>query len=245
MFRLDGRTALVTGAGQGVGAGIATALARQGARLVVNDLDEGRAAATAKALQAIGGTAQVSAFDVSDADAIGRAVAAMPAIDILVNNVGNYGAQRMATHKFLETDAAELEGFLAVNLHGVMNCTRAVLPGMMERGWGRIITISSEAGRKGAGFGVTLYGAAKAGAAHFMRHLSQEVGRKGVTANIISLGIMNNVSPEFAAPMIKLIPAGRAGSPEDAGAAAAYLASEEAAYVNGATLVVNGGADSF
>ena len=112
---------------------------------------------------------------------------------------------------------------------------------MCERGWGRVITISSEAGRVGLDINVSVYGAAKAGAAHLMRHVAREVGPYGVTANVISLGLMDNVPDEFTQPIIKTIPVRRLGSGEDVAAAVDYLASDGASWVTGQTLTVNGG----
>jgi 3-oxoacyl-[acyl-carrier protein] reductase len=116
---------------------------------------------------------------------------------------------------------------------------------MIERNWGRVITISSEAGRSGLNIGVSIYGAAKAGAINFMRHLSQEVGGHHITANSIALGLMDNVPEEFSRQMIRGIPAGRLGSPVDAAAAVIFLASEEASWVSGQVLSVNGGSSAF
>ncbi len=236
MFSLDGRTALVTGAGRGVGAGIARALAEQGAFVVVNDLFAERAENTAKE---IGGRARACAFDVTDAAAI-QHVLGSSEIDILVNNAG-VPADGMALESFRDMSPDDWERFVELNLYGVLRCTRAVLDGMCERSWGRIITISSEAGRVGIPIGVALYGAAKAAAIGFTRHLALEVAGHGVTANCITLGAMDNIPPEALSSLTRNIPRGRAGSPLDAGAAVAYLASEEASWVTGQTLPVNGG----
>jgi 3-oxoacyl-[acyl-carrier protein] reductase len=135
--------------------------------------------------------------------------------------------------------------WIDVNFKGVLNCTHAVIKGMCGRGWGRVITISSTAGRVGASIQTSVYGAAKAGAAHFMRHLSQEVARQGVTANVIALGFMSTVSEEYEKTVIPQIPAGRCGTGEDVGVAVVYLASREANWVTGATLVVDGGLTPF
>jgi NAD(P)-dependent dehydrogenase (short-subunit alcohol dehydrogenase family) len=137
------------------------------------------------------------------------------------------------------------ERFIAVNMTGVMNCTQAVIARMTGRGYGRVITVSSTAGRIGKSINVSVYGAAKAGAAHFMRHLSQEVAKAGVTANVISLGFMDTMSEAFAAKIVPQIPAGRVGTSDDLAAAVIYLASDEAAWVTGATLVVDGGLTPF
>ncbi len=240
------KTALITGAGQGVGLGIAQKLAEQGARVLVNDIDPSKAEAAVQQINAAGGTAHAAAFDVSKIDIVMTAVKDLEdrlgGIDVLVNNAGNAGVGPMQQIPFKDMPPEEWDCFLAVNLHGVLNCTRTVVNGMCERGWGRIITISSEAGRVGLDINVSLYGVAKAGGAHLMRHLAREVGPYGVTANVVSLGLMDNVPAEFSAALVKTIPLRRLGSPADVGSAVAWLGSEEAAWVTGQTLVVNGGA---
>ena len=137
MFDLTGRTALVTGAGQNVGAGIARALASQGATVAVNDVRAERAEETVGQITAAGGKASVLAFDVTDFDAVNAAVAGFGAVDILVNNAGNAGFEQMGMTKFRESDPADWHAPIDVNLFGVMNCCRAVINGMCDRGWGR------------------------------------------------------------------------------------------------------------
>lgn len=243
------RTALITGAGQGVGQGIAEYLARSGYRVLVNDIDANRAAAVTAAIAEAGGEAIAAPFDITVTESSLAAIKALEAetgaIDILVNNAGNAGAGPMPQMFFKDMPPSEWEKYIAVNLYGVLNCTKAVIGGMCERGWGRVIVISSEAGRTGLDIGVSLYGAAKAGGAHFIRHLAREVGPQGVTANVVSLGLMDNVPEEFAGKLIKTIPARRLGTAQDAASAVAYLASDEAAWVTGQTLAVNGGSQVF
>jgi NAD(P)-dependent dehydrogenase (short-subunit alcohol dehydrogenase family) len=244
MFDLRDKVALVTGAGQGVGEGIAHALARQGATVLVNDVVEDRARAVAGAILADGGAAHPAAFDVTDIGAVVDAVDDAGRVDVLVNNAGNAGAERMAVKSFRELDPAEWEAPIRVNLHGVMNCCKAVVEGMCARGWGRIITISSGAGTAGVAIGVSPYSAGKGGGIAFTRTLALEIARHGVTANTLAIGLMGLPDPSAAAALARSIPVGRTGEPRDIAAACVWLASEESAWVTAQTIQINGGAVS-
>ena len=247
MFDLAGKVALVTGAGQGIGVGIACALAGQGARVVVNDLIEERAKQTVEQIVAAGDDAMPVIFDVTrmeDVEAgIGRVAEAFGAVDVLVNNAGNAGGgPTMQLMQFREMPVTEWRRFIDINLYGPANCCKAVIDGMCERGFGRIITISSGAGQTGLPLGITLYGAGKSGAIGFQRHLAMEVAGSGVTVNTVSLGLMSNVGDaEVVQSLAAAQPTGRLGTPEDVGAAVVYLASDEASWVTGQVLGVNGG----
>ncbi len=245
MLNLDGKTALVTGAGSGVGQGIVRQLARQGATVVVNDLDQAKADSTVAELTSAGFQASTAVFDVTDAGAVRASIAELGPIDILINNVGNAGAVPMEMAAFKDSLPENWPKFVDVNLYGVMHCTHAVLDGMTTRGWGRVITISSAAGRMGLNIGVSIYGAAKAGAANLMRHISQEVAANGVTCNAVALGLMDTVPEEFTAHAIKGIPCGRLGTPADAGYIVGFLASEEASWITGQLFGVDGGSAPF
>jgi NAD(P)-dependent dehydrogenase (short-subunit alcohol dehydrogenase family) len=249
MFDLGGHRALVTGAGQGAGAGIARALAAQGAAVAVNDVVPERAELTADGIRAGGGRAVAVAFDITDAAAVSSGVDAATAglgapVDILVNNAGVPAG--MAVAQFREMDHEQWRRFVDLNMYGNLHCIRAVLDPMVERRWGRIIQISSGAGRTGLAFGVSMYGASKSGIEGFVRHLSQEVARQGVTVNTLALGLLSNVVPEDSpvdavASLASSIPVGRLGRPEDVAAAVVYLASEEASWLTGQTIGLNGG----
>jgi NAD(P)-dependent dehydrogenase (short-subunit alcohol dehydrogenase family) len=244
MFDLTGKTALVTGAGQGVGAGIARALARQGAAVAVNDLVDDRAAATVQAIVAAGGRAVTAAFDVTDYDAVRAGVAAAESalgpIAILVNNAGV--PPGMQVQMFRDSQPTDWRKYVDLNVYGVMNCSRAVIEGMCARGFGRIVTISSGAGTVGIALGVSAYAAGKGGGISFMRHLAMENARSGVTANTIAIGLIDNhLDAAVTEHLAKTIPVGRLGQPDDIAPLCVYLASDEAAWITGQTIELNGG----
>lgn len=245
MFELDDKVALVTGAGQNVGAGIARLLARQGAAVAVNDIRPERAADTVAAIEAAGGRALAVGFDVTDhqgaAAGVAEVEAALGPVDVLVNNAGNGGAEGMRPTQFRESDPASWRGPIDVNLYGVLNCSHAVINGMCDRGWGRVITIASGAGLVGLNIGVSPYAAGKGGAIGFMRHLAIENARFGVTANTLAIGLMTNEDQTVTEALARQIPTKRTGVPEDIGYACVYLASPEAEWVTGQTIQINGG----
>ena len=233
---LEGRVALVTGAGQGVGAGIARALADEGAQVVVNDLHAERAERVAAEIINAGGQARAAAADVTDLSSVQAMVADIGAVDVLVNNAGV--PEGFVLARFREMAVEDWDKFIRLNLYGVLHCIHAVVDGMCDQGWGRIITVSSEAGRLGVGFGISIYGAAKAGAVGFSHHLATELIGTGVTVNCLSLGLMAATPDDARRPPP---PTARLGRPEDVAAAVCYLASDAAEWVTGHTLPVNGG----
>jgi 3-oxoacyl-[acyl-carrier protein] reductase len=243
MFDLHGRVALVTGAGQGVGAEIARALARQGAMVAVNDLVADRAQAVVEQIKAGGGQAVATPFDVTDLPLVREGIARLLQVDILVNNAGNSGTtERMLVRQFIDMEPESWEGPIRVNLYGVLHCCFAVVGGMCERGWGRVITISSGAATAGVGIGVTPYSAGKGGGIAFTRSLALEVASQGVTANTLAIGLMESPEgPRVTSGLARGIPVGRTGTPADVAAACVWLASEEAAWVTGQTIQINGG----
>jgi NAD(P)-dependent dehydrogenase (short-subunit alcohol dehydrogenase family) len=248
VFDLDGRVALVTGAGRSVGEGIAHALASRGAAVLVNDLDPARAASVVGQLRSRGATAEPAVFDVTDPDAVRDTLAEVTrvtgAVDICVNNAGNAGAADFPLERFVDLDPSVYERFVAVNLYGVLHCTRAVLPSMVERRWGRVITISSGAALQGTRLGVSVYGASKGAAVAFMRHLALEHARDGITANTLALGLMENADVPETEMMARTIPVGRLGTAADVGAACVWMASDDAAWLTGTTIPLDGGSSA-
>ena len=230
----------MTGAGRGVGAGIAAALAAEGAAIAVNDLHAKRADAVVAEIVAAGGRAAPVLADVTDLNAVRAMVreveAALGPIDVLVNNAGV--PESFTLQRFRDMPVEEWDKFIKLNLYGVINCIHSVVDGMCDRGWGRVVTISSEAGRIGVGFGISLYGAAKAGAVGFSHHLATELIGTGVTVNSLSLGLMAAAPDDARRPPPPTV---RLGRPEDVAGAVCYLASDAAEWITGQTLPVNGG----
>jgi 3-oxoacyl-[acyl-carrier protein] reductase len=254
LLDLKGRVAMVTGAGQGVGRQVALDLAAHNAGVViVNDFFEERAAAVADEIREAGTKAVPVSFDVTDHEAVQAGVAAAAAeagpVDILVNNAGNAGPEHSISdaRPFWETGPEEWAPWIGSNFFGVLNCARAVVPEMVSRGYGRIVTVISDAGRVGEP-NLVVYSGAKAGAAGFTRGLAKAVGRHGVTANCIALSAMRTPAsepllgdPEMVRKMLRSYVVKRLGEPSDASAMALFLASDAASWITGQTYPVNGG----
>ena len=244
------RRALITGAGQGVGAAIADRLGSARVTVIVNDVVADRAHCEVERLRSVGVDAEAAVFDVTDYEAVIEAVERLGRVDILVNNAGNAGADQWpGMVAFHESEPASWTSYFAVNLFGVMHCTRAVLPAMVRSGWGRVVTILSDAARVGEPK-LAAYAGAKAGAAGVMRSVANDVARYGVTVNCVALGTMRtpltesywaSLDDDAMAKRMAAYPIRRPGLPDDVAPLVQFLVSEESSYITGQTIPVNGG----
>ena len=244
---LDGRIALVTGAARGMGRATALTLARRGATVAVNDVRRAAAEAVAAEIEAAGGRAMLCPGDVSDEAQVEAMVAAVVArsgtVDILVNNAGILSA----TSPLETIPLAEWQRMLAVNVTGVFLCTRAVLPIMKAQRRGKIVNVSSSAGRCTSTFGGAHYTTAKAAVLGLTRHTAREAAPFGINVNAVAPGSMDTdmvrelATPEHLEEERRQIPLGRFGTAEDEANLVAFLCSEEASYLSGATIDINGG----
>ena len=245
---LTGRTALVTGAGRGIGAAIATALAAAGAAVAVADLAEDAAEATAATLAKEYGVPTLGLrVDISDGASVKAAVSGVERqlgpVDILVNNAGIDKIEQ-----FIDSTEETWDRLISVNLKGTILVTRAVLDGMMSRGYGRIVSIASDAGRVGSS-GEVVYSATKGGVIAFTKALAREMATKGITLNCVCPGptdtaLLDQVaeaSQRLYDSLSKAVPMKRIGRPDDIAPAVVFLAGESAGYVTGQTLSVSGG----
>lgn len=240
---LAGKVALVTGGAQGIGGGISRALAAAGAQVVLVDIDGAAATATAAEIGASGGSVVIHIGDVRDrqtiADLAGRRV------DILVNNVGDF---RPASRDFLSSDEAQWQELYEINLLHVFRLTRALVPGMVERGAGAIINISTVEAFRGIP-GHAVYSAFNAGVSAFTRSLAVELGRHGIRVNAIAPDLTDTPQTPAEAMLrgrdpamtASWLPLGRFGTPADFGPVAVFLASDAAGFITGHTLPVDGG----
>ncbi|WP_420434349.1 SDR family NAD(P)-dependent oxidoreductase [Candidatus Poriferisocius sp.] len=243
------RVAIVTGGGSGIGEAISRRLAADGAAVAVFDLNGQSAAETAATIEDAGGTAIAVACDVADRGAIDAGVAEtsdkLGSPTILINNAGITPFER-----FLEISRESFDQVMAVNLRGTFEFCQVVIPHMIEEGWGRIVNISSSSAQTGS-FGQTHYSASKAAVIGLTKSLAQEFGRKGITVNAIPPSFIETPSLHRAADggqlgdgidqHIPTTPVRRVGQPDDIAAACAYLCRDDASYVTGQTLGVNGG----
>ena len=244
MFRLDGKTALVTGASQGIGRAVAALLAKQGARVIVAARSADKLESLAQEIGAAGGQAYALALDLSQPADVPQRLATLPPewaeVDVLVNNAGV-----TADGLFARMSLEQWERVLTTNLTGTFATSREVVRGMMRRRWGRIVNVSSVVGLMGNP-GQANYAASKAGMIGFTKALAREIGSRNVTVNVVAPGYivtaMTEVLPEKGRQELEsVIALRRLGSVDDVAAAVLYLASEEAGYVTGHVLNVSGG----
>jgi 3-oxoacyl-[acyl-carrier protein] reductase len=242
---LEGRVAVVTGAARGIGRAIAELLAQQGANVVIADMQIDLAQATAIEI-AEKYSRKTLAFKVNVADAdsakamVEYTIAELGHLEILVNNAGI-----TRDTLIIRMDEADWDIVLNVNLKGAFNCSKAAIRYMMKRRYGRIINISSVSGQAGQ-VGQTNYSASKAGLIGFSKALAREVASRQITVNAVAPGFIpttltNDLSPDLKDAILKATPVGRMGRPEEIASAVVFLASDEAAYITGQVLAVDGG----
>jgi 3-oxoacyl-[acyl-carrier protein] reductase len=243
---LKGQTVLITGAGSGIGAGIAVEMARAGATVIVNDYDERAAKEVAEKITADGHLAHAVAGDITDDAAVQNLVDACEriggGIDVLVNNAGITGKQHLE-----DIDAATWDRVLSVNLTAPFALSAAVIPGMKAKGRGRIINIASIAGIRVSVLGGAAYTASKAGVLGLTRHLASELAPSNITVNAILPGVtltplVEQATDEAARSRVAAsVPLGRMGTPSDIGRLAVYLAGGSSSYITGVSIPVDGG----
>ena len=241
---LEGRTALVTGASQGIGRACALTLARAGARVALAARNEAKLAEVAAEIRSGGGAAEVFAIDMASEDSIKAGakatLAQLGSIEILVNNAGITKDVLL-----LRMKRADWDNVLATNLTGTFLLTQALVSPMLKARWGRIINISSVVGETGQA-GQANYAASKAGLIGFTKSLARELASRGITANAVAPGYIETamtavLDEKQREAMTAHIPLGRAGTEQDVANAVRFLASDEAAYITGHVLDVNGG----
>jgi 3-oxoacyl-[acyl-carrier protein] reductase len=241
---LSGRVALVTGASQGIGRTCALKLAVRGATVAVAARNQEKLNELVQEVTAAGGIAAAYALDVGDEEQVKATVKAVIAqfgkIDILVNNAGITRDQLVMRMKRADWDAV-----LQTNLTSAYLCIQAVIPSMLKQRWGRIINIASVFGQMGQA-GQANYAASKAGLIGLTMAIAREVGSRNITCNAVAPGFIETamtavLSDEFKQAAVKQIPLGRVGSPEDVAGAVAFLTSDDASYITGHVLSVNGG----
>ena len=244
---LKNRSAFVTGGGQGIGRAICLELARQGAKVCVADLNPETAAKVAGEIRDMGHEAIAVQVDITDLEkvkkSIQKAIDSFGAVDILINNVG-----WDKTELFVNSKPETWDRVININFKGPVNCFSAVLPHMIERKYGKIVSVASDSGRVGSS-GEAVYSGAKGGIIAFSKTIAREVARYGINVNCVSPGPTDTPffaevagdNPKIAEGLKKAIPLHRLGKPEDIADAIAFFASDGACYITGQVLSVSGG----
>ncbi|MHB1128016.1 MAG: SDR family NAD(P)-dependent oxidoreductase [Bacillota bacterium] len=246
-MKLNNKVAIVTGSGRGIGRAIALEMAREGAKVVIADLLGDSAQDVSREIEAMGGQSLAVKVDITDKEQVYALVAQtmekFGKVDVLVNNAGWDKAE-----PFINSTEETWDKLLAINLKGHIRCCRAVLDQMISQQSGRIINISSDAGRVGSS-GEAVYSAAKGGIIAFTKTLAREMARSGVRVNCVCPGPSNTAlfaeiamdNPKLTEALKRAIPMGRLGEPEDLAGAVAFLASDAAEFITGQTISVSGG----
>ncbi|HEY4914161.1 MAG TPA: SDR family NAD(P)-dependent oxidoreductase [Candidatus Dormibacteraeota bacterium] len=244
MKRFEDKVAIVTGGASGIGQATARRLAGEGAAVVIADVNGEGAGGVARSISEGGGRAIALQVDVTDAPGVRamteQAIAAFGKIDILVSNAGWDRAG-----PFADTDEELWDRVIAINYRGHLATCHAALPYMRERGGGRIVTVASDAGRVGSS-GEVVYSGAKGAVIAFTKGLAREVARYGINVNCVAPGLVDTpllagMPEKLIAAIVRSIPLRRTGVPDEIAAAICFLASDDAAYITGQTLSVNGG----
>ena len=243
---MTAKIAIVTGAGQGMGRSVAMKLASEGNKIIVNDVNSEQADSTVSKINALGGIAYPNNADVTSHDEVtnmaDQCLTLYGNIHILVNNAGV-----LRPTKVIDIEEQEWDWVIGVNLKGTYLCSRAVLPAMQDAGWGRIVNFSSTAGKSTSTVGGAHYTAAKAGILGFTRHLSREAAPFGISVNSVCPGLIDTemvrstISEDRAKFYTDSFPISRMGDPTEVAELVAFLASDKAAYITGASLDINGG----
>jgi len=243
-MQLKDKVALITGSAQGIGKAIAAAMAREGANIIISDVNLELSQQTASEIQALGVKAialKLNVTDPADIEAsVKQAIEQLGKIDILVNNAGI-----TKDGLFIRMKKEDWDAVIGINLTGVFNVTKVIAPLLMKQRWGRIINIASIVGQMG-NFGQANYSASKAGLIGFTKTLARELASRGVTVNAIAPGFIktamtDKIPEEAKQKMLESIPMGKLGLPEDIASAAVFLASNAAEYITGQVIAVNGG----
>jgi 3-oxoacyl-[acyl-carrier protein] reductase len=244
-MRLEGKVAIVTGAGRGIGRATALRFAEQGARVVVGDVDEKEARIVAAQIESQGGVARGVNLDVADPESVdscvGQTVGEYGPVDVLVNNAGILRDARL-----VKMTGEDFDAVIDVNLRGVFNCTQAVVPGMIDKQSGVILNATSVVALYG-NFGQTNYVAAKSGVIGMTKVWARELGPKGIRVNAVAPGFIetrmtDSIPDHIAEKLVERVPLRSMGQPIDIANAYLWLASDEAKYVTGHVLSVDGGA---